>query len=201
MARAILITALVGVVAAAAHAGTPQASRYAISVEQATHAVVLAHPELAGDAIELAAPVDSRESAPQLTAGPLERWGTGAGLPGSTRALARMKIHCTSEQVCLPFYVMVHLTDDEAKSLAPPVRPSSSHPKNIAYATTAATETGLRSGGRAMLVMDSGRLHLRVPVTCLQGGSAGSTIRVRALGRGAVYQATIIDGSTVRGTL
>ena len=201
MVRAILITALVGVVAAAAYAGVPQAPRCPISVEQAAHAVVFAHPELADDAIELAAPVDSRESTPQLTAGPLERWDTGAGIPGSTRALARIRIHCASEQVCLPFYVMVHLTGDEAKSLALLVRPNSSQRKNPASAATAATETGLRSGGRAMLVVDSGRLHLRVPVTCLQGGSAGSTIRVRGLGRGAVYQATVVDGTTVRGTL
>ncbi len=51
------------------------------------------------------------------------------------------------------------------------------------------------------MVIDSGLLHIRVPVTCLQSGATGSIIRVAGPARRKVYEAAIVDSATVRGTL
>ena len=51
------------------------------------------------------------------------------------------------------------------------------------------------------MVIDSGRLHLRIPVTCLSGGAVGSTIRVAGPAHTKVFEAAVLDNGTVRGEL
>ncbi len=155
----------------------PQA--YPLDPEAATRAVLAAHPELAGDSMELATRILLREPAPLLQAGSLER----AGEQG------RVRVRCQAETACLPFYVLVHLTPAQAPS-----------PRQMP-AFSAGNPPVLRSGDRTSMVIDSGLLHLRLPVTCLQSGAAGSSIRVMGPARGKVYEAAVIDRTTVRGNL
>ncbi len=151
---------------------------YALDGEAATHAVLVAHPELAGNSIELATHIVVREPAPVLEAGPVERSG----------AEGRVRVRCQAESACLPFYVLVHLPPAQALPSRQTLAPSDNTPV-------------LRSGDHTSMVIDSGLLHLRLPVTCLQAGGVGSTIRVAGSVRGKVYQADVIDRSTVRGSL
>ncbi len=209
----IALTALAGAAVfsgASAPAAVPD--RYAISLEQVTSAVLLAHPELAGDAIELAAPVEARERAPRLIAGSIEHAGGSGAAPGSVPAPARLQMHCSSREVCLPFYVVVHLTGREAAAGPTPAAAANSagEPRGAEAAVTSATVSAthteqrplLRSGETVLLVIDSGKLHLRLPAICLQSGSPGSMIRVRsAAARGPVFQAEVLDRRTVRGSL
>ena len=198
----LLLLASLAAPAARAAAGSPS---YAVTLESATHAVLAAHPDLAGDAIELPARIEARTPAPALLAGPVER---AAPSGNSTESVAHIRIHCQAE-ACLPFYVSVHLSGAElsgSEAQQPGIQTPSSPRFAAARAQNSAAAAPvqapvLRPGQRASMVIDSGLLHIRVPVTCLQSGAAGSMIRVAGPARRKVYEAAIVDGSTVRGTL
>jgi flagella basal body P-ring formation protein FlgA len=59
----------------------------------------------------------------------------------------------------------------------------------------------LRAGARVLLVMDGERLHIEVPVICLENGEAGRTIRVSGLDHRQTYVATVVDAKLLKGTL
>ncbi len=195
----LLLLASLAAPAARASAGSPS---YTVTLESVTRAVVAAHPQLAGDAIELPEAIGARASAPVLLSGPVERAASGS----STEAVAHIRMHCQAE-ACLPFYVLVHLSGSqlsgsEAQEPGIPSSPrfAAARAQNSAAAAPVQAPV-LRPGQRASMVIDSGLLHIRVPVTCLQSGAAGSMIRVAGPARRKVYEAAIVDGSTVRGTL
>lgn len=153
---------------------------FALDLETAKHAVVEAHPELAGDAMELATPISLRDPSPVLQAGPLERFGTSG----------RVRLRCQGENTCLPFYILVHLPAPETAAIG-----------GGALAVSKTAENVLRFGDHASMLIDSGLLHLRLPVTCLQAGAVGQTIRVAGPSHSKVYQVAVVDRSTVRGSL
>ncbi len=165
------------------NAALPTAPTTYIQAGDVTRAVVAANPELAGASVELPAAVSTREAAPELEAGPVERWS--ADTP-----IAHVRVRCVHGAACRPFYATVHL------SAAP--GQAATKPKQTADADQAQT---LRPGAHAALVIDSGRIHLRIPVTCLGGGAPGAPIRVAGPKNARVYQATVVDGTTVRGVL
>ncbi len=158
--------------------------RYPIHADQVARAVFAAHPELAGDLIDLPESAAARESEPVLEAGPVERWG------GTASATAHVRMRCQGEGACLPFYASVHLPD--AQAVAAPA---------VARREQTAHTEELHSGERVSMVIDSGLLHLRIPVTCLGSGAVGSVIRVAGPSRSKVYEASVVDGNTVRGRL
>ena len=194
LALVVLLTGL-AVPAARAAAGSEV---YAITLEEAARAVFAAHPELAGDAVELPARMETREQVPVLEAGPLVRQAASSG---STETVGHVRLRCQAE-ACLPFYVLVHLSSSATQATPSSRQPSPRLALNrepaAAFAASAPT---LRSGERASMVIDSGLLHIRVPVTCLQSGTTGSTIRVLGPARRKIYEAAIVDRSTVRGSL
>ena len=192
-----------GLSAQSALAGAGSVS-FAIPLEAATRAVLAAHPDLAGDAIELPARIETRQPSPVLKAGPIERMAASAGLGNP---VAHVRLSCQAG-ACLPFYVLVHLSPSPIQEPAIPAVRLSSAPSRFAAVreqntppVRMAEAPTLRSGAHASMVIDSGLLHIRVAVTCLQSGSTGSTIRVAGLGRRKVYEAAIVDGTTVRGSL
>ncbi len=81
-----LLLASLGVPAARAAVGSQS---YAVTLEGATSAVLVAHPQLVGDAIELPARIEARAPAPVLLAGPLERAAASGNSP-----VAHIRIHC-----------------------------------------------------------------------------------------------------------
>ena len=155
------------------------AASHPIRLEQVARAVLAAHPELAGAAIALPEAPTARENEPALAAGPVERWGSQPGT-------AHVRMRCQVESVCLPFYASVHLAPSQGEARSQEVREA---------------QPVLRAGERASMVIDSGRLHLRIPVTCLTSGAVGSTIRVAGPARSKVFEAAVLDKSTVRGEL
>ncbi len=187
----LLFVTIAAACPANATSGSPS---YSIRLEDAASAVLTMHPELAGEQLELPATVASREPAPALEAGPLERWAapsqtiSGGVKADTTAAMGRIRLRCQSESICLPFYVWVHL-------------PASSAAVFRERAQAAQPAPVLHTGAHASMLIDSGMLHLRIPVTCLQAGAVGATIRVTGPSRSRVYQAAIIDGTTVRGSL
>ena len=69
---------------------------YPIHLDEVARAVVAAHPELAGAAIELPELPEARETAPTLDAGKVEHWSAG-----STTGHGRLP--CPPETNCLAF--------------------------------------------------------------------------------------------------
>ncbi len=196
---------------AQAYAAAPS---YRIQLADVTGVVLATHPELVGVSLELPGRIESHVPSPALAAGPLEHQ-SAAERTGSIR------LHCAREGECLPFYVLVHLdgsapatasdavsqraakrndpTTTAAGTAATVIRPNAAAAGNLSQQNPAAPV--LRSGERVSMLIDSGLLHLRFPVTCLQSGAVGSTIRVTVLGRGRVLEAAVVDQATVRGSL
>lgn len=176
-----------------AHAGDSKVS-YPIGLDAAVHAVLTAHAELTGADVELPMKVEAKSEEPMLVAGPIEPVKVPGQSSDSEWSRGRVRLRCAEPGACMPFYVLVHVPPT-AKVVATKV-----------VATKLVDDTSplpavLHSGARVFLLIDSGRLHLRVPVTCLQGGIAGSMIHVAALAHGRIYEAAIVDGTTVRGSL
>ncbi len=187
----------------AATAAVPQStaqSSYAVQVSAITNAVLAAHPELAGDPLDLPGRIFAHEAEPSLTAGPIENW-FGGDMRESRNGLARVRVQCRLSSVCLPFYATVHLPLANVSSAAA----APSQPRKATVSSEPAAELPLHIGSRALLLIDNGVLHLRIPVLCLQAGRPGSTIRVRSavrdFGGNQFFEATVIDGLSLRGSL
>ncbi len=189
MKRTLYALLLVGLgMGQLAHAEGGKVS-YPIRLDAAVHAVLAAHAELAGTAVELPMKVEARSEEPVLLAGPIEPMKIPGGSGDLEWSQGRVRLRCAKPGACMPFYVLVHVPPTTKAVTTKPLDDTSSLP------------AVLRNGARVYLLIDSGRLHLRVPVTCLQGGTAGSMIHVAALAHGRVYEAAIVDGTTVRGSL
>lgn len=178
----------------------------AIGTAAVAEAIFAAHPGLAGDRVELPEHIQAHGNDPVLIAGALEHWGDAGAMP----EIAHVRLRCEGEGMCLPFYAMVYLAAGQS---AQPSTQSSTHatasaavsrPQSLrgGAASSGAQQPPLvRSGDHVLLLIDSGPLHLRIHVTCLASGVAGSTIRVAGPNRREVYQAAVVDRYTVRGTL
>ena len=201
LSSTLLLATIAMLYSAQAFAGP---SVYAISAEAVTRAVLLAHPELAGDAIELTTRIETRTDAPVLEAGLLEHMATPSALGtlAPSAPLARVRLRCHTSSACLPFYALIHLASSDPSEIASAALAQPRSQEQHLIPTTARAGTPmLRTGAHAFMVIDSGLLHIRVPVTCLENGNPGATIRVAGLPRGRVYRAAIVDGATVRGSL
>ena len=166
-------------------AALPPSTQGEIRLADVPHAVLAAHPELAGASVDLPMVIPAREPAPVLEAGPVEHWPAGA------LQTVHVRVHCASEAVCRPFYATVHLQGTAQAEL--PARP--------VQALDALPSGALRPGAHAAMLIDSGRIHLRIPVTCLSGGAPGTPIRVAGSRNARIYQAKVVDSATVRGEL
>jgi hypothetical protein len=63
------------------------------------------------------------------------------------------------------------------------------------------SESIVKIGSHATLVIDAQRLHIKLPVICLEQGAPGQTIRVTALDRKQTYKAEVIGSTLLKGTL
>ncbi len=167
--------------AALALGASADTSSVPITGEMAAHAVLAAHPEFAGDRIRMLAPLRAHSADPLLVAGPVEH---GAGE-------SRVRLHCAEPGACMPFYVAI----DGTSGAPVPATPKGPAAIRAAHEATPI----LRSGARALLLIDSGALHLRLTVTTLGSGNVGDRVRVSS--RGQVFEASVLDATTLRGTL
>ena len=107
---------------------------------------------------------------------------------------AKVRFACRAAGECLPFYVTVR---GAGMSLAPltATRPVTVRPHGPG---STAAPPAVRSGARATLLIDSGLLHLTLPVICLQGGDIGSEVRVTGLDHRMTYTARIVSPTELR---
>ena len=104
-----------------------------------------------------------------------ETFGGAASMPG-----VHFQAGVRERADCLPFMASVQVDRDSAVRMSALfARLSLLRESFIGAAPRQRKEPiVIQSGSRAMLLLDSERVHIRIPVICLQSGSAGETIRV-----------------------
>ena len=65
----------------------------------------------------------------------------------------------------------------------------------------ARTDIVAKSGAHATLLLEGDRMHIKVPVICLETGEVGHTIRVAAADHKQTYSAEVVDATLLKGTL
>lgn len=139
--------------------------------------------------VTLLSNVYAKTKAPTLKVESMEPWGAHR---------MRVRLDCTREQECLPFYVAVGLTQtQDARVGNQSLEPISRLPERIVQQRTQAT---LHAGTPAVLLLEGTHIHIRLVVTCLEGGDVGQTIRVVDKGR-HTYLAEICRDGFLRGKL
>ena len=164
------------------------APRYEITASQVASALGQQKFPAEGLTVKFATAVTSSVPAPQLVI-----QSASMTSPHGTR----LRIGCVSSNECLPFYAYASwpengptvdlpaVFDVKKRSLSPP-----SH-----------TETSLRPGTAATLMLEAGRVHIKLQVVCLEGGSVGDTIRVTAKDHKQSYTAEVVGSNLLKGSL
>jgi len=180
---------LFGMVAGVAASAVPaSAARYPISRDQVAAAVSRLGMQVAPDQVTMLANVSASTSVPTLTVRSIEPWI-------DHRLTAR--IECESSGQCLPFYVSLSVAPDAAAQAAAAVA-QTNLPKS---STVSSRHFAVLSGTPATLMLDGGRVHIRLSVICLESGVLGQTIRVTDRDRKKVFRAEVVDGGLLKGSL
>jgi hypothetical protein len=155
-----------------------------ITKEQIAAAMSGAGMRVSAEQVMLLSDVVASTNTPGLKVESMERWGADR---------MRVRLDCAKREDCLPFYVAVRLTQGDA---------GSGHGESPSIAKTASTASYvIRAGSSAILLLDGGHVHIRVPVVCLENGTTGQTIRVSSKDRHLTYTAQVVDGTILRGSL
>jgi hypothetical protein len=139
--------------------------------------------------VMLLADVTARTSTPGLQVQSMERWGD---------ARIKVRLNCSDPSACLPFIVAVRWSPQSALL---PVAATQRSPFAMPPSRPDASPMVVRSGTPVILLLDGGRVHIRLSVVCLESGAAGQTIRVASKDHRQTYTAVVVDGSTVRASL
>jgi hypothetical protein len=194
------------------------AARSAIRPDQVVAALGALH--ISSNGVTLLTQLSATTPEPAFEIKRVEPWGDHR---------ARVRMSCQVHEQCLPFYVEVAWPDatsaqaalgslpkilvaaeaaaatrpagsgtGEARVALPAVRATTAHAADRPVSGSHAT---LEAGSRATLLIEGERLHIRVPVICLESGDRGSSIRVAGLDRKQTYLAEVVDGTVLKGTL
>ena len=176
------------VVAASAFSAAAAPARYTISAEQISIAISDAGMPISPAQVQLLTQVRATKDAPRLRVESIQR-------SGNNTAIVRMG--CGDSTQCLPFFVKAELNRNAASEAAPSLKlqalpnlPRSSSRPPV-----------MRSGAQAVLLLDSERVHIRIPVVCIENGTLGAKIRVRASGNRQLYVAEVVDATSLKGSL
>jgi hypothetical protein len=192
--RRLVFLALATATAAGAARASEAAARFPVTPEQIAAALADHGFALQPDQIVLPMRITATAAAPMLDADAPERAGR-LGTAGSEQA--RVRIRCRDHAACLPFYVRI--------PWPAPARELAENQAGVGIKAGAEIHVGaqavVRAGARATLVIDDHRIHIRVPVICLETGEPGRTIRASSLDHKQVYQAEVMDATLLKGSL
>lgn len=110
-----------------------------------------------------------------------------------------VRMECESPSLCLPFYVSLRVENstEVLQARAQSQDSASSNPSSPPIVR----QLAIRTGSTATLQLDSDRVHIRIPVVCLENGAVGQTVRVRSRDHRLVYTAQVIDSTLLKGRL
>ena len=180
------LTLLAGLLGAAPFALHAARARFPVTLADVAAALAAQHPELSVSGLDVPA-ITASSPDPTLVVGTLRAAGPGT---------AEVRISCREAAGCLPFYVRVHRPETEPIRFAAPA-PAPQPPIHAALTAPPA----VRSGARAVLHLDSGRLHIILPIICLASGRLGGEIRVTSLDHRMIYTARVVSPGLMEGSL
>ena len=167
------------------------AKRYPVTTEMVVTAMQYRQLPTAGVEVKLAAPITAAADNPMLEIETVTQLG-----PHS----AQLKVGCRTRSQCLPFYVAA--TWPEAVPNSTPSSPvhevEPSHVLQVPAETPSAPT--VKPGAHATLLIEEGKVHIRLQVVCLQGGSAGDKVRVSSTDHKVAYKAEVVGPDLLKGS-
>ncbi len=137
--------------------------------------------------VTLLSEVVASKSNPALRVESMERWGDHR---------MRVRLACDSNTECLPFVVAVNWGGNDAMPSGPTSAATAGSP-----AKTGSRAFVVHAGSPAILLLDGDHVHIQLPVTCLENGAAGQTVRVVSKDQRRTYSAQVFSESVLKGRL
>jgi len=169
-------------------------ARYAIRADQVATAVSRMGVNVVAGQVTLLSNVVAASPDSELQVQSMERLG-------NDRFMTRLA--CASSEDCLPFMASLLVSHEEAAQLTMASSRLSVLKGNDGEPGPQ-PRTGVlavRNGAPAILQLDGGHVHIRIPVICLQGGSEGQTVRVSSPDHRKVYAAKVAGEGLLQGRL
>jgi hypothetical protein len=175
--------------------GQEQARLYPIATGSVVGAMGARGLTVEGVRVTLPAPVQATVENPVLDL---------VSVTPSGERSAQLLISCRTRSQCPSFYASakwdgrpaVSTLDGPAtnvRRIAQPVQ----RPAEIDSISAVA----VRAGTRSELEIDGERVHIRLPVICLQSGAAGDHIHVSTIDRKQTFEAEVVDSSLMKARL
>jgi hypothetical protein len=184
--RLILILTLF---AALACTGPAAFGQYAISVQQISAAINKTGLQIAPDQVTLLTDVVATKQDPALAVRSLQRSGASS---------AMVRLECENRKECLAFFVSVRVRPGNEAQL--PAASSSATLGGSAVQSRSAPIV-VRTGTPAKLELDGDRVHICIPVICLENGRAGQRIHATDKEHRQIYTAAVVESGLLRGSL
>ncbi|MBZ5653716.1 MAG: flagella basal body P-ring formation protein FlgA [Acidobacteriia bacterium] len=165
--------------------GQTRSTRMTMSPEPVVAALASAGLEVGASQLEFLSHVNATGENPNLQV---------VSIHNMSAETARVKVRCTDNQECIPFYVLVHDMKGSG-SLAKPLVAGNDRPRLESIRAL------VRGGDHATLILEKADLRISMPVICLQSGVRGQRIRVASTDRKQFYRAEVIAPGTLRGSL
>ncbi len=160
----------------------------AITPAQIARAISSPGEQVSPNQVILLSDVSASTGDPELKVLSVEPWGVHQ---------KRVRLGCATLKECLPFFVGVNIDQygvDGMSILRDVPMTSSRHKADRG-------SLAIRNGSPATLVIDDGRVHIRLRVICQEGGAIGQSIHVVDKSSKKSYMALVVNESEVRGTL
>lgn len=169
----------------------PSRSAYSVGADAVTAALAARGLSVAPSQVEFLASVRSIRPNPALEIEHLQAAGQRSLL---------VRVRCRETADCLPFFVVVHLSDRqdveamlERMPATARLQPAASRPSRPNWM--------LRQGETAMFVLENKDLRASAPVICLQNGRQGDSIRVSSLDHKRIMIGEIVGPGLLRAYL
>jgi len=169
-------------------------ARYSVGADQVTTAIDTLGVRIVPDQVALLTDVASNIPSPRLGIRSVVQLDAGRFI---------FRLECEKEEDCLPFMASVQVDRDSAVRMSALFARLSLLKESFAGAAVQPKKDPIviQSGERAMLLLDSERVHIRIPVICLQSGSAGESIRVSTPDHRQNYMAQVVKDGVLQGRL
>jgi hypothetical protein len=180
----------VSLLVAMAVPATAAPGRVLITTDQVAATISAAAMIVSPEQVTLLTEVVAKSNTPSLRVESIEPWGSHR---------IKVRIGCSDQDECLPFYVAVHFDQENGAKLA------GSHSDGSSSINSRPSQGPqsfvVRAGSRAVLLIDGGHVHVRLNVVCLENGATGQSIRVECKDPKQTYIARVVNGGVLRGSL
>ena len=145
---------------------------------------------ITAEQVTLLTDITSATASPSLKVDLIEPWGDHR---------MKVRLDCASSQECMPFFVAVRCAQPLAAE--PGNTAINQSPTVIAPPRIDSKSIVMHAGAPATLLLEGGRVHIRLAVVCLENGALGQTIRVSSKDHRQTYMGKVVDEEVLRASL